>query len=115
MPRSRRIAIGKLGHFVFSAGYYIYTGSAKRGLEPRVRRHLGKEKKLRWYVDYLLRRARVVEVKRYRGGRLSECVLSRKVERLPGSDVIAPGFGSSDCRCPTHLFHFLRNPARELG
>ena len=109
------IDVGRLGRFAFPAGYYVYTGSARRGLEARVARHLRKEKRLRWHVDYLLTRARVVEVKRYREGRISECELSRRVEGLPGSDVVAPGFGSSDCRCSTHLFHFRRNPARELG
>ena len=69
---------------------------------------------MRWHVDYLLRYARVVEVKRY-GGVASECELNRRVEKLPGSAVVAPRFGSSDCGCSTHLFYFERNPAQELG
>lgn len=114
MPKTRAVMIGRLGSFPFPAGYYVYTGSAKRGLESRVARHLRKQKKMRWHIDYLLRQGRVVEVKKYGGDALSECELSRMVEGLRGSEIIVPGFGSSDCKCSTHLFHFRRNPAQEL-
>ncbi len=115
LGRRQVIDVGHLGRFAFPSGYYVYTGSAKLGLESRIARHLRKEKRLRWHIDYLLGQARIVEVKRYHGGRHSECELSRRVRALPGGKIVAPGFGSSDCRCSTHLFHFRRNPARELG
>ena len=115
LKRKQSIGVGRLGRFAFPSGYYVYTGSAERGLESRIARHLRKEKRLRWHIDYVLRYGDIAEVKRYRGRRLSECGLNRKVERLPGGNIVAPGFGSSDCRCSTHLFHFRRNPAQELG
>jgi Uri superfamily endonuclease len=113
MPKARTITVGSLGSFAFPAGHYVYTGSAKKGLGSRIARHLRRRKKLRWHIDYLLRYGRVLEVKRYHNER-SECELSREVEKLPGSRVVAPGFGSSDCECATHLFFFGRNPAQEL-
>jgi len=112
LERKRVIDVGHLGHFVFPSGYYVYTGSAKRGLESRIARHLRKEKRLRWHIDYLLGQARIVEVKRYQSGRRSECELNRRIGALPDSKIVAPGFGSSDCRCPTHLFHFRKKPSR---
>jgi len=115
LGRRQNIDVGHLGCFVFPSGYYVYTGSAKRRLESRLARHLRKEKRMRWHIDYLLGQAKIVEVKRYHGGRHSECELSRRVGALPGSRVVAPGFGSSDCGCSTHLFCFRQNPARELG
>ncbi len=115
LRREQPIEVGRLGRSAFPSGYYVYTGSARRGLESRIARHLRKEKRVRWHVDYLLVWARVVGVVRYREGSLSECEHSRKVERLPGGNIVAPGFGSSDCRCHTHLFHFRRNSAQELG
>lgn len=115
LPRARAITVGHLGRFLFPAGYYVYTGSARRGLEARVARHTRRRKRMRWHIDYLLRHGAVIEVKRYGIGGLSECELSRRVEELPGSGVVAPGFGSSDCGCATHLIHFRRNPAQELG
>jgi Uri superfamily endonuclease len=103
------IKVGRLGRFEFPAGYYVYTGSALRGLESRIHRHLSKRKKMRWHIDYLLRYGNVIRVERYRGV-LSECELGKSVGTLPGSTVLVPGFGSSDCSCATHLFHFGRNP-----
>ena len=111
LPEGRVIRVGRHGRFLFPMGHYVYTGSAKRGLESRVARHLERKKKMRWHVDYLLRYARVVEVKRYSRA-VSECELNRRVEELPGSTVVAPRFGSSDCGCSTHLFYFERNPLR---
>jgi len=113
LVEERIISVGRRGRFTFPSGYYVYTGRAMRGLESRIARHLRRDKKMRWHIDYLLRHASVIEVRRY-GGDLSECALSRTVGTLPGSRIVVQGFGSSDCRCPAHLFHFQRNPAEEL-
>ena len=115
LRRRQVIDIGRFGRFAFPAGYYVYTGSAKRGLEARIARHLRTRKRMRWHVDYLLRHGRIVAVERYINDCRTECGLSRYVAELSGSAVVAPGFGSSDCDCATHLFHFQRNPAQELG
>lgn len=49
-----RCVIGRLGEFDFPAGRYHCTGSARRGLEARIARHLRAEKALRWHIDHLL-------------------------------------------------------------
>jgi Uri superfamily endonuclease len=113
LREGRVIEVGRHGRFQFPAGYYVYTGSAVKGLESRIARHLRKNKRTRWHVDYLLRYGQVVAVKRYRSN-LSECGLNERVGRLAGSRVVVRGFGSSDCRCLTHLFYFRRNPQGEL-
>jgi len=115
LREARVIRVGRRGRFAFPKGYYVYTGSARRGLESRVVRHLRSEKRLRWHVDYLLRYGRVVDVKRYRHSHRPKCELNRNVGKLPGSRAVVPGFGSSDCECPTHLYHFRRNPVQGLG
>lgn len=114
LHKARVIGVGRHGRFSFPAGYYVYTGSARRGLESRIVRHLRKRKKMRWHIDYLLGYGRVLEVKRYSRD-LSECELNRRVGKIAGSEIVVPGFGSSDCRCATHLLRFPRNPAQELG
>ncbi len=43
--RQESIQIGKLGHFAFEKGYYVYVGSAKRNIRSRVNRHIAVEKK----------------------------------------------------------------------
>ena len=95
-----RVAVGRLGEFEFPAGLYCYTGSARRNLEARVRRHLSSMKKLRWHIDYLLAApgVRIREVKPFRE---DECRVNR---RTPG-EIPTPGFGASDCRagCGSHL------------
>ena len=94
------VAIGRLGEFHFPAGVYVYTGSAKRGLEARIARHCRKDKPLRWHIDYLLAESGVELVCVGRSTR-TECGLNRST----GGAVIVPGFGASDCRkdCGSHL------------
>lgn len=100
VARPRILTIGRLGTFRFPAGHYIYTGSARRNLVARVRRHLSRDKKLRWHIDYLLT-AHAVKVLDVTLSSDSECSLNR---RLAG-EIVVPGFGASDCRehCKTHL------------
>ena len=95
-----RLAIGRLGVFDFPAGRYVYTGSARRNFEARIRRHLTREKTLRWHIDYLLNAPGVV-VSEVRRSSVAECLLNQQV----GGGVEVPGFGASDCRagCGSHL------------
>lgn len=97
------LRIGALGTFHFPAGRYVYTGSALSGLDARIARHLRKEKKLRWHIDYFLQCAQVQRVVTFLGPERRECEKNRRVLRKPGATVLAPGFGSSDCRCTAHL------------
>jgi len=100
----------------FPAGFYIYTGSAKRNLLHRTARHLTIKHKRRWHIDYLLGsdRARILDVVILPGREQSECHANCEVGRMPGAVVVLKGFGSSDCRsgCPAHLYLFERLPQR---
>ena len=95
-----KIQIGKLGLFNFPKGTYIYTGSAKKNIDARITRHLSKDKKLHWHIDYLLTndQSKIINVIQ---SELSECDLNADVK----GKIIAEGFGSSDCRknCKSHL------------
>jgi Uri superfamily endonuclease len=100
IARSVRVAVGRFGDFVFPAGRYAYTGSAKRNFEARIARHLRTEKTLRWHIDWLLA-ARGVKVVGVRRSRKDECALNHCAH----GRIVAPGFGASDCRdgCGSHL------------
>jgi len=100
-----RIPIGAFGVCQFPAGKYVYTGSALNGLEARVARHLRSEKKLHWHIDYLLQHAEVTGVDLFPGSGRRECQLNQSALSLPGAKIIVPGFGSSDCRCVSHLVY----------
>jgi protein phosphatase len=100
-----RLRIGALGTFRFPAGYYLYVGSALNGLEGRVRRHLRRNKICRWHIDYLRRRAEVLEVWTVVSKKRLECRWAAAARKMPGASIPAPRFGASDCRCAAHLVH----------
>ena len=110
----RSIGVGRLGELLFPAGYYLYSGSALGGLRNRVRRHLRKDKKLRWHIDYLIQHAHVVEVWYTLTGHNIECRLCVTAACLPQAEVPVPGFGSSDCRCLSHLIYYSSQPSFKL-
>ncbi len=100
LSRTITIPVGALGQCRFPAGDYIYTGSARRNMEARLRRHRGRDKRPHWHIDHLLLHpaASVVEVTR---SATPECELNQSVT----GEIPAPGFGASDCRngCGSHL------------
>jgi len=108
---NKSILVGKLGRLGFKNGIYAYVGSARKGLEARIRRHLRKSKKLFWHIDYLLSQkdARVVEV--WIGNGRRECRVARRIHDNVSSQVIR-NFGSSDCKCPSHLFYLKNKTAK---
>ena len=107
LPRPCRISVGALGMIEFARGFYAYVGSAMGGLRGRIDRHLRREKCVRWHIDYLLEKGRVQEVIYAPTDERLECRLAQGLEHVFRS---IPGFGSSDCRCPSHLFY-----AEDLG
>jgi Uri superfamily endonuclease len=112
LDRKSRIKIGKKGEYDFPKGYYIYTGSAQNGLEGRINRHLRKEKKNFWHIDYLLPHCKILKVILYHQSKknaVTECELNKKLLKGKSSIVVVKGFGSSDCRCPSHLVYFTKS------
>jgi Uri superfamily endonuclease len=113
------IDVGALGTLRFEEGFYCYVGSAQNSLERRIERHLNKNKRKFWHIDYLLANdaAEVAQVFYKEAGRREECQISKRlVER--GIPVI--GFGSSDCECKGHLVKiencgFLREFMHEIA
>ena len=102
LTRRLHLRIGALGSFTFRAGVYLYVGSAQWNLTARVERHRRKDKPLRWHIDYLSAKARMLGAILVPGSRRQECGLARKVAAI--APRVVPGFGSSDCCCEGHLF-----------
>jgi Uri superfamily endonuclease len=109
-----RLRIGRLGDHDFPPGYYVYAGSALGGLSGRLKRHMNQQKRLHWHIDYLLQHAVVSQIWYARGGERMECTWNALVSALPGAESSVRGFGSSDCRCPTHLTYFSAAPPFEI-
>lgn len=99
----REIRVGALGTFFFPRGTYCYVGSAMGGLDQRLRRHLSREKVLKWHADYLTSVADDVRALESYPDYVPECDLARMAGEC-GMEPSVEGFGCSDCRCRTHLF-----------
>lgn len=99
----------------FAAGYYGYVGSAMGGLTGRLQRHLSTAtSRGHWHVDALLQAGDVCDIQiRMTSDRADECATAELVKNWPGAGAL-PGFGCSDCRCQSHLFHFHRRPLQSL-
>jgi sugar fermentation stimulation protein A len=109
LPKSRRVETGALGTIGFQKGWYVYSGSARKNLSARISRHLRKTgKKKHWHIDYLTPYAGRIKAFPVMSYRNLECELAGELERLGGKPV--ENFGSSDCRCASHLFYFPAPP-----
>lgn len=110
VPRRATITIGALGPLPFERGWYAYVGSARRGRDARVARHLRIDKPLRWHADHLFvafppSLAWLVD------GEVTECDLAGALTGLPGASRQPARFGAGDCRCRGHLVRLARRPA----
>jgi len=100
LAREQDISVGRRS-LHFPRGYYAYVGSGMGGVKARVNRHLRPDKRVHWHIDYLLQRASLSDVIIGESTERTECAIACAL----GSQFDAiPGFGSSDCRCPSHLF-----------
>jgi Uri superfamily endonuclease len=107
LPGVTRIKIGALGVCKFDPGIYVYVGSALSGIEKRVGRHKSASKKKRWHIDFLLAKAEIVGVIAIPSSEKSvECATAKLLLGCEDATIAVKGFGSSDCRCDSHLVYF---------
>jgi len=98
-----KIKIGKLGILNLKKGNYVYVGSALNNLNKRIERHLSKNKKLHWHIDYLLKNknSKIKKVFYKGSNKKQECEFAKKILKF---SIPVKNFGSSDCKCGSHLF-----------
>jgi Uri superfamily endonuclease len=111
---ARRIRVGRLGTLALFPGWYVYVGSAHGpgGLRARITHHRGRTARPHWHIDYLRRATRFDSVW-WECGNRGEHEWASRAGAAAGACIPLPRFGSSDCRCPAHLFHFAGRP--DLG
>jgi Uri superfamily endonuclease len=109
-----RIRIGRLGELVTRPGFYVYVGSAfgPGGIRARVARHGRECSRPHWHIDYLRPRTRLEQVWYSCDPIRREHQWAHQIARARGSSVPLGRFGSSDCRCPSHLYFFESRPSR---
>ncbi len=115
LSAQRRLRIGRLGLLTFSPGWYAYVGSAfgPGGLAARLGRHLRLSKKPHWHIDHLRAAARVAGMWLAPDSKRREHLWAGMLADAPFNGRPIAGFGASDCRCGSHLFHFPRPPEPE--
>jgi Uri superfamily endonuclease len=101
LTEEQTITTGSLKAIYFPRGYYAYIGSAMGGFKSRLNRHLKGNKKPHWHIDYLLEKASISEIILCETNDRVECTIA---QALNGQFDSIPGFGSSDCKCRSHLF-----------
>ncbi len=109
LDREKDLIIGRRASAKFPSGFYIYVGSAMNSLEHRINRHLSRNKKLHWHIDWLLAESKVIAVRRIESCTRLECEINNLIARISERTVMK-GFGASDCSCNTHLHYFECNP-----
>ncbi len=110
------ILVGKLGWMEVLPGRYVYLGSAfgPGGLRARVGRHLRGAGVQHWHIDYLRRVTTVEEVWYTLDPKPQECEWAKVFMHSCAAGIPLPGFGSSDCHCPAHLFYLANKDAPDL-
>jgi sugar fermentation stimulation protein A len=108
LTKRKNLTIGKLGKITFPPGYYLYVGSAMANLTARMERHRRLRKTLHWHIDYLRAEVEFLAVLPIRSSVSLECALANRMKEI--AEWTIPGFGSSDCTCPSHLFALTFNP-----
>jgi len=108
-PRAASIVVGSVRVIEITPGWYLYVGSALGGLWQRVTRHLAREKRLRWHIDYLLQAMEIQEVWFRVGSERIECAWSRALAASRHMTAVG-ALGASDCSCRTHVYRCAQRP-----
>lgn len=111
---SRKIIyIGKLGKLNLQKGYYVYIGSAlgPGGLIARIKYHNRLSTKPHWHIDYLKPFVKIEEIWGSYDTHHYEHDWANTFIKFSEAFVPLNGFGSSDCKCRTHLFCFNKKPS----
>jgi len=97
------ITVGSLGKIRFEKGYYAYIGSAMNSLENRIKRHLSKNKRVFWHIDYLTtsEKFKIAKVFIKVSDKKEESDIAKTFEK---EFKYIEGFGSSDSNDKSHLF-----------
>jgi sugar fermentation stimulation protein A len=105
LNKTQKIKPGKLPEAQYKKGIYLYVGRALTGLQARINRHTRRHKKIFWHIDYLLQKAKIMDIW-IRRDYFGECATALEIQNAKSAVAKAvQGFGSSDCRCLTHLFY----------
>ena len=109
-----RIQVGRLGAMQLQRGYYVYVGSAlgPGGLRARIAHHQKLSTRPHWHIDHLRPHTRLYFVWLLYDWRRREHEWARAMQKVKDATIPLPGFGASDCSCPSHLYFFKHRPTQ---
>jgi len=112
LPLERTIRVGRLGEVRFWPGIYGYVGSAfgPGGLAARIAHHRRVSPAPRWHIDYLRTAAPIVHLWYTLDPVRREHCWAEIISGMKVADSSVPGFGATDCCCPSHLYRFETAP-----
>lgn len=111
--RKEQISIGKLGTLQLKPGFYVYIGSAfgPGGLKARIAHHCRRAVRPHWHIDYLSPFLELNSIWYTYDPAGREHHWANILFKMRLASVPLTGFGSSDCRCRSHLLFFNSKPA----
>lgn len=111
LEKDEIINVGSLGNINFKSGYYLYTGSAKNNILLRTKRHKNKIKIKHWHIDYIHPPMAYMKTHNFINLNI-ECEIAKELSKLYSS---VENFGSSDCKCVSHLFYCKNDPQIDIN
>lgn len=111
--QEKPLQIGKLGELDAKPGYFVYLGSAfgPGGLSARLSHHRRPIARPRWHIDYLRTATVLTEIWFTWDPSPREHHWAGLIAALKDASIPLPGFGSTDCKCPSHLYFFEKPPS----
>lgn len=106
------VEIGKLGELQGKPGYYLYCGSAfgTGGLTARLNHHCHIAKRPHWHIDYLRKKIALSHIWYSHDPIKREHDWAQLLGGYSTASFPQLDFGSSDCKCPSHLIYFPQKP-----
>lgn len=106
--QAKTIQIGKLAQLNIQKGYYVYIGSAMGpgGVTARLKHHRKVSTRPHWHLDYLRAETAFYNAYALHSPERKECGWAAVMAKTEAVSEPMKGFGSSDCKCNTHLFYF---------
>ena len=106
------VEIGRLGPLELRPGYYVYIGSAfgPGGIRARIGHHMNRSIRPHWHIDYLKTHCVLDEIWLEYSTVRSEARWVEQMSENRHASIPLMGFGASDGRAASHLFHFRSRP-----
>jgi len=101
------IPIGKNKELLLAQGFYYYVGSAfgPGGVKARVNHHIRTTEKPHWHLDFLRKHTQIIAIWYTHDKKKREHQWAKVFNENPLTSIPLEGFGSSDCKCESHLVY----------